>query len=197
MILSFDTETDGIPQKNLDPLHPNQVHLVELGCVLMEEDGTERCVSSLIVRPDGWVIPEGAHKVHGIRNEVAARCGVSVGHVLNHFCHLLELADLVIAYNVQFDKDVMSIELIRHGEPRPVEWPDVPLLCICDAATPVVNAPPTERMKRAGRMGPKRPKLTEAYLHLFGEELVGAHSALADARACARVYNRLRADGAI
>jgi len=38
----------------------------------------------------------------------------------------------------------------------------------------------------------KWPKLAEAYRHLFNEEIKDAHDALADVRACARIYFELR-----
>ncbi len=191
MLLVWDTETDGFPILSLPHDHPSQVHLVELACVLYERDGTERASVDLIIRPDGWTIPEGASKVHGITNEVAERCGVDVLHALRCFSHLLELADEAAAFNVQFDRNVMSIELLRQGESRPVEWPDIPLTCVMDMSQPVLNLPPTQKMLRAGRNHAKRPNLRETYQILFGEPLVNAHNALVDARACARVYFHL------
>jgi DNA polymerase-3 subunit epsilon len=43
-----------------------------------------------------------------------------------------------------------------------------------------------------GMMQPKPPKLEECIQHFFSEELPGAHDALIDARACARVYFHLK-----
>jgi DNA polymerase-3 subunit epsilon len=61
-----------------------------------------------------------------------------------------------------------------------------------EAAAPIVNLPPTERMLAAGFNKPKAPKLEECIHHFFGETLAGAHDALVDVRACARVYFHLQ-----
>jgi hypothetical protein len=41
------------------------------------------------------------------------------------------------------------------------------------------------------RGGYKWPKLQEAYKHFFGEEFASAHDAMADLRACRRVFFHL------
>lgn len=193
MILVIDTETTGIPQRDLPADHSDQVRLVEFAAVLCDEDGTERACVNFIVQPDGWTVPDLPASIHGITTEVAQRTGVPVHLVLDCFANLLDLADEMVAYNAQFDKDVMSIELIRAGEERPVEWPhELTITCACEAVTPVLNLPPTERMLKYGHTGPRRPKLAVAYETLFNEPMVGAHGALADARACARIHFHLK-----
>jgi DNA polymerase-3 subunit epsilon len=63
--------------------------------------------------------------------------------------------------------------------------------CTQALSSPLLNLPPSERMRAAGFSKPKPPKLSESYQFFFNEELVGAHDALVDARACARVYLEL------
>ncbi|AOW48412.1 3'-5' exonuclease family protein [Acetobacter ascendens] len=70
--------------------------------------------------------------------------------------------------------------------------------CTMDAAAPLVNLPPTARMIAAGIDKPKAPKLEECIKHFFNEELKGAHDAMVDVRACARLFFHLRdAEGAV
>jgi DNA polymerase III epsilon subunit-like protein len=45
--------------------------------------------------------------------------------------------------------------------------------------------------KPNGRGGFKFPKLVEAYKHLFGADMEGAHGALGDARGCARIFQHM------
>jgi DNA polymerase III subunit epsilon len=56
----------------------------------------------------------------------------------------------------------------------------------------LVNLPPTAKMVAAGFNKPKPPKLAEVILFLFGEELQGAHDAMVDVRATARVHFHLQ-----
>ena len=56
-----------------------------------------------------------------------------------------------------------------------------------------MKMPPTEKMLRSRyRDQFKAPKLAEACRYFFGEDLVGAHDALVDVRACARLYFHLK-----
>ena len=72
-ILVFDVETTGLPLWNEPSEDPRQPHLVQLAALLVDDD-TRQVISTLdvIVRPDGWLIPEDVAAVHGITTERAA-----------------------------------------------------------------------------------------------------------------------------
>ena len=176
--LAFDTETTGIDEPDL----------VELGAVLMEDDRERACVS-LVVRPDGWNVPDEAARVHGITHATAVATGVPLIVAVAALTNLWGLAALRVAHNLEFDDKVIRRAIARL--PRGSNLPVPPSACTKELATPVLNLPPTERMLAAGYNKPKPPTLTEAYRFFFGEPPTGAHSALADARACARVYLKL------
>ena len=192
MILIYDTETDGLVHGDLPPEHPLQPHLVQLGCVLADDDGRERAAVSLIVRPEGWAIPEAAFRAHGISTEEAVRCGVPHAVAVAAFTQLRALADTLAVHNAPFDRLVMAAAIARTGRQSASPGP-LRHLCTMQMAAPIVNLPPTDRMRAAGFTKPKPPSLSEAYRAFFGEELVGAHDALVDARACARILFHMRA----
>jgi DNA polymerase-3 subunit epsilon len=58
-------------------------------------------------------------------------------------------------------------------------------------STPLVKLPPTFRMMAAGRFHPKSPTLSEFVRHFLGEEHSDAHDAIADVRACIRIFRHL------
>ena len=60
--------------------------------------------------------------------------------------------------------------------------------CTAKLATPICKIPPTAKMVAAGFNKFKTPNLGEAYRHFTGNELVNAHSAMADVMACRDVY---------
>lgn len=188
MILFFDTETTGFPRSNLPPEHPSQPHLVQLAALLADDDGTERGVFSVVIKPDGWTIPDEAESVHGIDTATAERVGIPLKHAVSGFMGMFQVANLLVAHNIDFDRRIMGYALARCK----ATWGGIDTFCTMAASTPIVNLPPTDRMVAAGYTKPKSPKLGEAYQHFFGRELEGAHDALVDVRACRDVFFELR-----
>lgn len=191
MLLFFDTETDGLVNPNQDHTHPSQPHLVQLGMVLCDESGAEWSTVELIVRPDGYVIPDGAARVHGITTAIARSAGVPLAIAVATFTNLRSIAAGIVAHNLPFDETVMKASIHRTGRTPSHPGPSN-RQCTMTLASPVCAIPPTEKMKAAGFNKFKQPSLTEAHKHLFGEEFKGAHGALADARACCRVFFELK-----
>lgn len=193
MILFWDTETTGFFDDRLPVDHAAQPYIVQLAAQLCEDDGRPVAGFSLIVDPgigDGVSIPERASLVHGITDERAVRLGCSADFALSAFTHLYQRADMVCAHNAKFDKGVTETAISRHyGRVMPLRKP---VFCTMEAASPIINLPPTERMRAAGFNKPKPPKLEECIRHFFGEELDGAHDALVDVIACRRVFFHLK-----
>lgn len=192
MILFFDTETTGFFQDRLPVDHPDQPYIVQLAAQLCHNDGKPVAGFSLIVDPGvGEIsIPARAAEVHGITDEIAVQFGVSTEFALSAFTHLYQRADVVCTHNIKFDRGVIEAAISRHY--RKVMPLRKTLFCTMEAASPIINLPPTDRMKAAGFTKPKPPKLEECIKHFFGEELVDAHDAMADVVACRRVYLHLK-----
>ena len=190
--LFFDSETTGLPLFKEPSEHPDQPHIVQLAAMLVDLD-TRRRLSSfeVIVRPEGWTIPDEVAAIHGITTEKALEIGVNESMALGM---LLELWNedqprMRIAHNRSFDDRIVRIALMRYEDvPLADKWKAAPGQCTATMATPIMQLPPTEKMKRAGFNKFKTPNLGEAYRHFTGRELQGAHSAMADTRACAEVF---------
>lgn len=196
MILAFDTETTGLPREDLPLEDPAQPHLVQLAALLIEDDGTERASINLLIQPDGWSIPDDVAVIHGITNEIAARCGVSEAFALAAWDRLCRRCDLLVAHQIEFDWTLVRIANARTGACKRDLDAEAPwMFCTMQAASGIVNLPPTSKMLWAGYDKPKAPKLAECYQFFFNETLGGAHDALVDVRACARVYFHLKAAG--
>lgn len=192
MILVYDTETDGLPKANYPDDHEVQPWLVQLGAVLVEDDGREVSVVDLTVDPGrDRVIPEEAARCHGITTALARARGVPLAVAVAVFTNLRAKAALVVAHNLPFDQQIMRTALLRcNAKPRHL-GPER-MVCTMTLAEPILRLPPTEKQKKWRKDALyKAPSLGECHKHLFGVDLVGAHSALVDARACARVYFEL------
>lgn len=205
----FDFETSGLPLFEQPSEHPDQPHIVQLGAMLVDLDTRrELAVVDLIVRPDGWTIPEEVAKVHGITQEMAMDVGVREEVVVDALLALWQSEGgaqrLRIAHNESFDARIMRIAIKRLIEPRspalaqPLSdvWKAGKAECTARLATPICKLPPTDRMRAAKRFHHKTPNLSEAYLHFTGQALEGAHNAMVDVRACAAVYFAIKASEA-
>jgi DNA polymerase-3 subunit epsilon len=193
MKIIFDTETTGLPDFKARSADPTQPHLVQLALLLFDDAGVEIEHDCMIIRPDGWVIPEDTTAIHGISHERAMDAGIPEKDAAWLFLLWQARATLRVAHNESFDRRILRIALTRAGIERDViEATEArPSYCTCNAATPIVNLPPSEKMLAKNMRMPKSASIAEATKHFFGEEIEGAHDALVDARACARLYFRL------
>lgn len=187
--LFYDTETSGLPSRMADD-HPSQPHIVQLGACLVDLDQPERIISSLdvIVRPDGWVIPEEASDVHGITTAYAREVGIDEAVAVQLLHRMWQRAAVRIGHNEPFDAQILRIAMVRNRHGLERAWAIGAAECTARMATPIMKLPPTPKMIAAGRNHPKTPNLGEAYRHFTGRELEGAHSAMVDVRACMDVY---------
>lgn len=187
LLLFYDTETTDKPLFKEPSEDPRQPHIVELAAALVDTT-TRRSVASvhMVARPDGWIIPDEVAAIHGITTDYAMEIGVPERAVIEAFLALHSLADGRVAHNESFDARIMRIGLKRFGiggntteevDAFADAFKAATSLCTCQLARPVVNLPKN-----------KSPKLSEAYMALFGEELRDAHSAKADMQACADVF---------
>lgn len=202
--LIYDTETTGLPDWKQPSELPHQPHLVEISALLYDVD-TRELIESMhaIVRPNGWEIPAETVEVHGITTERALAEGISEPEALAEFMALHAKADVRVAHNESFDARLLRIAIKRYGDGKQ-DWErftqqardeiadafkERPAYCTCNNAKPIIKLPATAAMKRSGKgHWFKPPNLQEAHQFFLGEGFEGAHSATADAEACARVY---------
>lgn len=191
MILFFDTETTGLYDNRLPFDHEAQPHLVQIAAIMSDDEGKSLSEYSLIVNPR-VKIPDRAMAVHGITDSLALSAGIEEQTALGLFDFMARRASLIVAHNIKFDINVMRCIYAREKNMTELECP---LFCTMEAASPIINLPPTDRMKAAGFNKPKPPRLEECIKHFFDEDLIGAHDALIDVRACARVFFHLKSIG--
>lgn len=186
MKLFFDTETTGLPDFNKRARDPAQPHIVQLAAMLIDDGGRAVEEHNVIIKPDGWTIPTEASDVHGITNEIA-QCGIPERTAAALLLEMVRKASEIVAHNIQFDKFIARIAMRRFELMTDAEdqwWKQLPTFCTMKAMTSVCKLP--------GPFGFKWPKLQEAHKHAFGTEFDGAHDALADVRACHRVYQWIK-----
>ncbi len=191
MILAFDSETTGLPSWNDPSDAPHQPHCIQLAAMLCDPISHDpvTTLSTLIKPGPGAVMEPEAFAAHGISLEQAEREGMDPAVATAKFIEMASQATMAVGHNVTFDFRIMRIMGARHAGGK-WRW-EGPYFCTMRRSTAIVNLPPTERMRAAGRHGPKAPKLSECIQHFFGEDLDGAHDALVDVQASMRVYSHL------
>ena len=187
--LIFDTETTGLPKRWGVPMSEtdNFPRLVQLSWVLT--NGEDREEFDYIIKPDGFEIPESVAKIHGITQERALAEGKSLKMVMDIFRVFINLADKVVAHNIEFDQSIVGAEYYRLGIGESFEkrWAEKTKFCTMKSSTDIL------KIKGTHAGGNKYPKLIELYKHFFNENFDGAHNSLMDTRACERCYFELLA----
>jgi DNA polymerase-3 subunit epsilon len=200
-VLIYDTETSGLPLFSQPSEDPGQPHLCEIAALLFDSTTRElQCTFHHLVRQDGWEVEPKAFEAHGITPERSFAEGIDEATAVRGFYALQARADVRVAHNEMFDQRILRIGLKRYLEAHDEAARDAlcdmfklrPAYCTMKAAQPLVNLPATEAMRKSGRGSWKKPpSLAETYQHFFGAMFEGAHGALADAKACARIYFHL------
>lgn len=178
-ILVYDFETTGLPLYGEPSEDPRQPHIVQLGAQLVNLS-TRKVVASLdvIVRPDGWTIPDEVAQIHGITTEMAMDLGVPEKLAVRMLLELWKPSAprMRIAYNESFDARIMRIGLKRHLDDAIADhWKEGLSSCAMRMANPII---------KKGRYS----KLVDAYEFFTGRPLRDAHNAMADVDGCKTVY---------
>ncbi|MFA5419862.1 MAG: DNA polymerase III subunit alpha, partial [Bacteroidales bacterium] len=185
MFLIFDTETTGLPQRYDAPLtdFDNWPRMIQLAWQLHDAGGNLMEIQNFIIRPEGFVIPRGSEKIHGISTERAIAEGVDLVEVLEIFNKSLEQARVISGHNIEFDNSIVGSELLRCRLKTTLF--DKTIVDTKEASTNYCALP-------GGRGGKfKWPTLNELYVKLFGESFNAAHNASADVQATARCFFEL------
>lgn len=193
LAMFYDTETTGLPLFDQPSEDPRQPHIVQLGACLVDLD-VKKVVSQIdvVVKPEGWTIPEEVTAIHGISTEFAGDVGIPEKSAVEMLLDFWAFERLRIGHNEQFDARIIRIACMRHVHSVSDSWKSGKAHCTQLLSTPILKLPPTERMRAANRSHYKSANLREAYKHFTGRELENAHSAMADVRACMEVYFSIR-----
>lgn len=183
LAIFFDTETTGLPQFKEPSEGESQPHIVQLAAHLVDIDSRKIIQSmDVIVKPDGWVIPDEVSEIHGITTEYALQVGIPEKQAVEMFLALWG-GRKRIAHNTTFDNRIIRIATKRFCEEQVIDaWHTGEYQCTGALTKPIMQMLPKNKY------GYKMPKLIEAYKHFTGKELQNAHSAIADVNACMEVY---------
>ncbi|MGB0931330.1 MAG: 3'-5' exonuclease, partial [Chitinophagales bacterium] len=165
----------------------NWPRLVQLAWAMYDLEGKCIAQNDQIIKPQGFRIPIGAARVHGISTEKAMAEGEDLMAVLTDFEQKVNLSTYLVAHNMSFDEKIMGSEFLRNGFRNSIATKDT--ICTMKASTDFCKIP--------GNYGYKWPKLEELYYQLFSESFEDAHNAAADIAATSRCFWELKRIGVL
>lgn len=189
--LFFDVETTGLPARNANPKvleDYSKCRLVSIAWVLRDVKNVYSQRYSVVETSEhGEEI--GAEFIHGISRKVVDKHGVNVKDILTHFMNDCKRADLIVAHNMDFDKNVVCSELFRLGMEEDLnEFTNLPKLCTMKTTTSFCRIP-----NKWGSY--KWPKLVELHVKLFDVPFENSHHAMADVAATVKSFYELKKRG--
>lgn len=174
--LFIDYETTGFKKRGA-AVQDGQARACQVAMLMTDHKGRSLCEFSSLIKPDGWKIGQGARDVHGFTDDQCELYGLPFISALGLFINLAKKSDLIIAHNVDFDRDISNIEGEYYAHSIQEKWiaPATPWHCTMKTNTHLT--------------GGKWPKLEEALQKLCGKTLgTFAHDAMYDVKACRDIF---------
>lgn len=168
--LVFDTETTGLRDNSLRPLH-KQPQVIEAFFLVLDDNLQEIQTLHRYFNP-GKPIPEKITKITGIDDAKVADAP-RFADAYSEIKELIESVDYVVAHNLAYDMAIIDSEFERIN--KKIKWPKHRVCTI--EATESFNG--------------YRLNLGALYFILFREKFEAAHRAENDVRALARCYVEL------
>lgn len=196
-IFVFDTETTGLPkEKNTSILSTDDwPYIVQLSYLLYDTDQAIVIdyVDKIIKLPQNIKIPKESTDIHKITNEISKEKGVDIKKELINFNETMLNADIIVAHNLSFDKNMIMVECLRHKIIQNFTQYSTKKPEFCTMKNSI-NICKIERTDKFGRNYFKYPKLMELHQYLFGNIPEGLHNSMIDVLVCLRCYIKLKFD---
>lgn len=193
--LFIDTETTGLPLNDNIPYTDlkNWPYLVQVALIIEDDNYGILAKRNIILKPDGYTIPESATKIHGISNEIAVKNGEDRDKVISFLDLALYKSDIIIGHNVSFDLNVIKSEIIRIKGIENALFKKKKHIVI-DTMKMGRNICKIPNLSFHTRLSlpNKYPKLDELYYKLFNKHFNNQHDAMADVQAAYDCYYELK-----
>jgi len=202
IVLAFDTETTGLfPQKKDSYNVEDMPFITQLSFIMYDKKNKQilQTYNQYIRIPQEVVISEFITNLTGVTREKCNN-GVHIRDALQAFWMAYNQCDVVIAHNIDFDRRMMEIELIRNL----YILIDIRSMSMFNSTYNYING---IREVCTGNLGrniciiyntnkngnayKKMPKLSELYEFLFKTPMLGAHNSLYDTEACLKCYTAI------
>lgn len=201
----FDTETTGLPTKNAKITLPDLwPHIVQFSYVTYDTDMNQVEEKDYIIQiPDNVVMDEKNISIHGITNEISQTKGVKIVDIMDEFLDNVDESYFVIGHNLEFDLDILKVELLRITRETTCEevkvkyqeklnnlylYPYDKYYCTMKNSVNICKIPSVINKFKDQY---KYPRLYELHNHLFGMKPQNLHNSLNDVMVTLRCFYML------
>jgi DNA polymerase III epsilon subunit-like protein len=210
-VLTFDVETTGlIPKQSRNALHPIPIteypYIIQFSFILYDiiDKQLVQMYDSYIKIPDLVPIPEVVSELTGIYKLTCQNRGRNIIDALTAFTEAYKSCDCLVAHNMDFDQEMILIELERNRAEITSRSPhcftlfnpvfervrNIDKYCTMKKGTDICNIVVSDQGKPPRK---KWPKLSELYACLFnGAEVKNLHNSIVDVKACLKCYLKMR-----
>lgn len=197
-ILVFDTETTGLPQRDEKGKSPSFYdtkkwpHIIQFSYILYDIDKNKILVNHdhIIKLAKHVPISPESIAVHGITREKSDREGIPIEQALELFHISMMSADIIIAHNLSFDKQIVIVECIRHKRAAPFKF-KMSEQYFCTMKNTVELCKIEAVSKKNGEKFFKYPTLSELHQKMFDIVPENTHDSMVDILICLRCFVKI------
>ena len=207
LILTFDTETSGLPKTRT--ISPDNLelwpHIMQLSYIIYDTELNDISLikDEIIKIPEEVSVSEDSIKLHGITKEMTQIKGIQIHEALSEFFNHLKKADKVVGHNIKFDIDMLRVETLRFiWEKKELQKKAileakhnlhyltnlVNIYCTMENSIDLCNI---QTLDKFGKPYTKWPKLSELHFKLFGTNPNHLHNSLVDVLVTLRCFMML------
>lgn len=177
-ILIIDTETTGLPKKNVVP------YIIQLSFILFDCDKLD-----IIYKFDEYIkiaenvnISEDSIKIHNINKNITDKLGIPIEYALHTLNYIINITDAIVGHNISFDYKMLINEYNRNKIINNLM--NKKTMCTMKNYTSLCKIPKSN----PNYIGYKYPKLSELYEFLFSYPPDNLHNSYNDILICLRCY---------
>ena len=193
-VLAFDTETTGLPASyNLSLTDVAKwPHVLQLSYIVFDTVTKEIIdyTDHIIRLDDDVAITADSIAIHHITKERSQHDGIPMSMALWEFSQAAREADIIVGHNIQFDKNMLTVEFHRNNMPNGLyrDGQPLPEYCTMKETVDFCKLPRLNTTSRMTNFQYKWPTLAELHTCLFKAQPKGTHNAIADVMICLRCY---------
>ncbi len=183
-LLVFDTETTGLIKKN-DPKKP---YIVQISFILYDTDRHKILTEHDYIIKVPVNIPEESTAIHKITTKKSQVEGIDINIAIDLFEICYDRCDLLIAHNIEFDKQMLIVECQRNNCLTLLDKLNKNTINEFCTMKNSIHICKIERKFKNGDTYYKYPTLNELHEKMFGVLLNNLHNSFNDIIVCLRCY---------